>query len=298
MRTALLLALLLLVGGLTLAQTTPTKPADSKPAEKKPMEHPIVTIETSKGTIKIELYPEDAPLSVENFVTLAKKGYYDGLQFHRMVPDFVVQGGDPNSKNAPAGAQLGDGGPGYSIPDELTPNRKHDVGAVGMAKTAAPNSAGSQFYIVIGKSAAHLDRLGFTVFGHVISGQEIAEKLAVGDRMTKVTVTEPAGGLKPSPVVYRPAFLLQMTVPKLPDVTLDADDRGRVRVEFSIDPDGKATPRLTSGSGNAAVDEAVLQAVQGWKWEPATKDGKPIRSSREITIELPLRQARGTEAKP
>jgi peptidyl-prolyl cis-trans isomerase B (cyclophilin B) len=303
----LLLVALLFVGGLTLAQTegeggekpkqAPAVPATAKPKPKpngkKAVEHPTVTIETGKGTIKLELFPEDAPLSVENFVTLAKRGYYDGLQFHRVVPNFVAQGGDPNSRNAPPGTKLGDGGPGYSIPDEATPNRKHEVGAVGMAKTSAPNSAGSQFYIVVGKPAPHLDQLGYTVFGKLVSGQEVAESLTEGDRMNRVTVAEPAGGLKPSPVIYRPALLVRMTAVKLPDITLSASERASVRVEFAVAPDGTAKPRLVSGSGNAAADEAVLQAVQNWKWEPATKDGKPVRSDREITIELPLRQARG-----
>lgn len=144
--------------------------------------HPIVTLKTNKGTIKIKLYPEEAPKTVANFVKLIKKGYYDGLKFHRVEPGFVVQGGDPKGD--------GTGGPGYSIPDETNKKLKHNRGAVAMAKSSAPNSAGSQFYIVIEKPAPHLDG-GYTVFGQVISGQDVAEKIVVGDKMTKVTVVEP-----------------------------------------------------------------------------------------------------------
>jgi cyclophilin family peptidyl-prolyl cis-trans isomerase len=141
--------------------------------------HPIVTMVTTKGTIKMKLFPEDAPKTVENFVKLAKKGYYNGLKFHRVVPGFVIQGGDPKGD--------GTGGPGYTIPDETNKILKHNRGAVAMAKSSAPNSAGSQFYIVIDQPAHQLDS-GYTVFGTVIQGQDVAEKIQVGDKMTKVTV--------------------------------------------------------------------------------------------------------------
>jgi peptidyl-prolyl cis-trans isomerase B (cyclophilin B) len=165
-------------------ETTPApkvKISTKQTKAKKPM-HPIATIETTKGTIKIELYPEEAPKAVANFIKLTKEKYYDGLKFHRVVPDFVIQTGDPKGD--------GTGGPGYTIPDEKNKDLKHTVGAVGMAKSAAPNSAGSQFYIVIGKPAPFLDG-GYTVFGKVLSGQDVAEKIIVGDKMTKVTITEP-----------------------------------------------------------------------------------------------------------
>jgi len=146
--------------------------------------HPIAVIETAKGVIKIKLYPEDAPKTVENFVKLANKGFYNGLTFHRVEPGFVIQGGDPKGD--------GTGGPGYSIPDEKNAKLKHNRGAVAMAKSSAPNSAGSQFYIVIDKPAPQLDG-GYTVFGQVISGQSVAEKIAKGDKMTKVYIMAPKG---------------------------------------------------------------------------------------------------------
>jgi peptidyl-prolyl cis-trans isomerase B (cyclophilin B) len=146
--------------------------------------HPIAVIETAKGVIKIKLFPEEAPKTVANFVKLANKGFYNGLTFHRVEPGFVVQGGDPKGD--------GSGGPGYTIPDEKNTKLKHNRGAVAMAKTSAPNSAGSQFYIVIDKPAPHLDG-GYTVFGQVIAGQNVAEKIAKGDKMTKVYII-PAKG--------------------------------------------------------------------------------------------------------
>lgn len=173
--------------GIVHAQETgkETKPETKKDAPKKEGKkrmRPVATIETEKGKIELELYPEEAPKTVENFITLTKKGYYNGLVFHRVVPDFVIQTGDPKGD--------GTGGPGYTIPDEKNKSLKHTVGAVGMAKTAQPNSGGSQFYIVIGKPAPFLDG-GYTVFGKVLSGQDVAEKIKVGDKMLKVTVVEP-----------------------------------------------------------------------------------------------------------
>ena len=155
--------------------------------------NPIATIVTTKGTIKIKLFPEETPKTVENFIKLAKKGFYNGLMFHRVEPNFVVQGGDPLSRNAQVGdPKLGTGGPGYQIKNEPNKKLRHNVGAVAMAN-AGPDTAGSQFYIVIGQPAPHLDNGNYTIFGQVFQGQEVAEKIAVGDRMKKVTITMPAG---------------------------------------------------------------------------------------------------------
>ena len=151
----------------------------------------VATIETNHGTIKIEFYPEDAPKAVENFVKLAKDGYYDGLIFHRIIKGFMMQGGCPDG--------TGMGGPGYNIPDEFN-DRTHKLGTVSMARTNAPDSAGSQFFICF-KEAPHLDR-SYTLFGKVIDGIEVVENLeknvetGPNDRpvkdvkMSKVTITE------------------------------------------------------------------------------------------------------------
>jgi peptidyl-prolyl cis-trans isomerase B (cyclophilin B) len=131
------------------------------------------------GEIRLEFYPEDAPKTVENFVTLAKKGFYNGLNFHRVVADFVVQGGCPKG--------TGTGGPGYQIKAEFN-KQKHVRGTVAMARSQDPDSAGSQFYICYG-STPHLDGQ-YTVFGHVVSGMELVDRIKQGDRMTSVAITE------------------------------------------------------------------------------------------------------------
>ena len=131
------------------------------------------------NTIDIAFYPEDAPKTVENFVTLAKKGFYNGLKFHRVVPDFVVQGGCPKGD--------GTGGPGYTIPAEFN-TKKHVRGTVAMARSQHPDSAGCQFYITYG-ATPHLDG-SYTVFGHVVSGMEHVDRIKQGDRMKTVAIVE------------------------------------------------------------------------------------------------------------
>ena len=131
------------------------------------------------GEIRIEFFPDDAPKTVENFVTLAKKGFYDDLVFHRVVPGFVVQGGDPKGN--------GTGGPGYTIKAEFNKN-KHVRGSVAMARSASPDSAGSQFYITYGEQP-HLDG-SYTVFGKVTSGMEHVDQIKQGDKMKSVTIVE------------------------------------------------------------------------------------------------------------
>ncbi|MEW6517353.1 MAG: peptidylprolyl isomerase [candidate division FCPU426 bacterium] len=134
-------------------------------------------IQTNKGEIVFKFYPEDAPKTVENFVKLARKGFYDGLTFHRVVPNFVIQGGDPKGD--------GTGGPGYTVPAEFN-SRSHLTGTVAMARALDPNSAGSQFYICLARQPG-LDGQ-YTVFGQVTSGMDVVQSIRVGDKMLKVTV--------------------------------------------------------------------------------------------------------------
>jgi peptidyl-prolyl cis-trans isomerase B (cyclophilin B) len=131
------------------------------------------------GEIRLEFFPEDAPKTVENFVTLAKKGFYNGLNFHRVVADFVVQGGCPKGN--------GTGGPGYNIKAEFN-KQKHLRGTLAMARSQDPDSAGSQFYICYGNTP-HLDGQ-YTVFGKVVSGMELVDRIKQGDKMTSVTIAE------------------------------------------------------------------------------------------------------------
>jgi cyclophilin family peptidyl-prolyl cis-trans isomerase len=138
----------------------------------------VITL-ASGGTISIEFFPEDAPGTVENFVTLARRGFYDGLSFHRVVPDFVVQGGCPKGD--------GTGGPGHTVKAEFN-KQKHVRGSVAMARSQHPDSAGSQFYITYGPTP-HLDG-SYTVFGRVVAGMEHVDRIKQGDRMTSVTIQE------------------------------------------------------------------------------------------------------------
>ena len=139
-------------------------------------------IHTAKGVMKIEFYEKDAPGTVANFVKLAKSGFYDGLTFHRVIPDFVIQGGDPNGN--------GTGGPGYKIKCELDgDNQYHDRGVLSMAH-AGRDTGGSQFFICHSRhNTAHLDR-HHTCFGKVVEGLDVIDKIQAGDVMEKVVITE------------------------------------------------------------------------------------------------------------
>ncbi|MBX7201463.1 MAG: peptidylprolyl isomerase [Bacteroidia bacterium] len=139
-------------------------------------------MQTKYGTMKIEFFEKDAPGTVKNFVDLAKKGFYDGLKFHRVIPDFVVQGGDPTGTGA--------GGPGYKIKCELTgENQYHDRGVLSMAH-AGRDTGGSQFFICHSrKNTAHLDR-NHTVFGKVVENVEVVDQIRQGDLIEKVIIEE------------------------------------------------------------------------------------------------------------
>ena len=159
------------------------------------MSNPIVTIEMENGgVVKAELYPEIAPNTVNNFISLIKKGYYDGIIFHRVIPGFMIQGGDPLGK--------GTGGPGYCIKGEFAANGfqndlRHTAGVLSMARTMAPDSAGSQFFIMH-EDAPHLDHQ-YAAFGKVTEGMDVVDAIAntrrdfndkprVEQKMKKVTV--------------------------------------------------------------------------------------------------------------
>ena len=138
----------------------------------------IAVIETRFGNIELEFFPEKAPGHVKNFKTLAKTGFYNGTLFHRVIPGFMIQGGDPNTKN-PDRSMHGMGGPGYSIKAEFN-DTKHDRGILSMARAQDPNSAGSQFYIVVRDS--HFLDGQYTVFGKVTKGMEVADKIVSSPR--------------------------------------------------------------------------------------------------------------------
>ena len=132
-----------------------------------------VIIETKFGDIELKLFPDIAPGHVENFLKLAKYGFYDGTIFHRVIPGFMIQGGDPNSKGTDKSIH-GTGGPGYSIDADFN-DKPHVRGTLSMARSRDPDSAGSQFFVVLKKSS-FLDRQ-YTVFGEVVSGMDVADKI-------------------------------------------------------------------------------------------------------------------------
>lgn len=168
------------------------------------MSNPIVTIETTKGVMKAELYPEIAPNTVNNFISLVKSGFYDGTIFHRIIPGFMIQGGDPDG--------TGMGGPDYSIKGEFSGNGfkndlRHTEGVLSMARSMSPNSAGSQFFVMVA-NAPHLDGQ-YAAFGKLTEGLDIAKEIVGSPRnyndrpdedivMTKVTV-ETFGTKYPEP---------------------------------------------------------------------------------------------------
>ena len=147
------------------------------------------TFETNRGTIVAELYDGDAPGTVANFEKLANSGFYDGVKFHRVVPNFVVQGGDPQSRDLPVGdPRIGSGGPGYTIKCETKDNpRTHEIGALSMAH-AGKDTGGSQFFMVLDEgSTRHLNGK-HTVFGKITQGLDVMRQIKQNDHMTKVRV--------------------------------------------------------------------------------------------------------------
>ena len=155
------------------------------------MQNPIVTFETTKGVIKAELYPEIAPNTVNNFISLVSRGFYDGTIFHRVIPGFMIQGGDPEG--------TGMGGPGYGIHGEFAANGfennlKHTTGVLSMARSQRPNSAGSQFFIMV-DNAPYLDGQ-YAAFGKVASGMDVVDAIASvqTDRSDRPPVTGPEHG--------------------------------------------------------------------------------------------------------
>ncbi len=165
--------------------------------EEKPMsyyEGKVADLETSLGTITIKFYPDKAPNHVRNFIDLAEQGFYDGMRFHRVIPGFMIQGGDPNSKTANR-STWGTGGSGKNVNAEFN-DVSHRRGIVSMARAQNPDSASSQFFIVV-KDSTFLDRQ-YTVFGEVVSGMDVADKIVAAGKgkenpddpvtVTKVTV--------------------------------------------------------------------------------------------------------------
>jgi peptidyl-prolyl cis-trans isomerase B (cyclophilin B) len=156
------------------------KKTESKEEKKSANTNEVAVLKTTEGEMVIEFWPDVAPKTVENFKKLTKEGFYDGTAFHRIMSGFMIQGGDPNTKDPAKEADYGGGGPGYTIPAEFN-SRKHERGVISMARSNDPNSAGSQFFIC----HAPADNPGmqylngkYTAFGKLIKGDDVLEKLA------------------------------------------------------------------------------------------------------------------------
>ncbi len=180
-----------IVFALALVATPAALLADDKPAaDNQKGDQPVqdklhAVIKTDKGDIKIELYPDKAPLTVANFVNLARRGFYDGLKFHRVIADFMIQGGDPLGS--------GSGGPGYQFEDETTPALKHSGPGILSMANSGPATNGSQFFITH-KETPWLDGK-HTIFGKVLTGQDVVNKIAQGDKMNEVKIEGEASAL-------------------------------------------------------------------------------------------------------
>ncbi|MDI6728845.1 MAG: peptidylprolyl isomerase [Thermodesulfovibrionales bacterium] len=174
-KTGFLLSLMLIIATSAYAEMKYKK---FKKEEIKKMAETRAVIETKFGNMEIRFFPDAAPNHVNNFIELAKKGFYDGTTFHRVIPGFMIQGGDPNSKD-PDKSKHGMGGPGYTVKAEFN-EKPHKRGILSMARAAHPDSAGSQFFICVADSF-FLDRQ-YTVFGEVVSGMEVADKIVSQQR--------------------------------------------------------------------------------------------------------------------
>jgi len=175
--SALLCGLLNVMASPALAAKQAPDPKAQPPAQPPKMEEPKglrAIIKTKHGEIQIKFFPELAPKHVENFIKLAKEGFYDGTIFHRVIPNFMIQGGDPNTKDTRKKEAYGQGGPGYMIKAEFS-DTPHKRGIVSMARANDPDTAGSQFFIVV-EDSRFLDRK-YTVFGEVIRGMGVADKI-------------------------------------------------------------------------------------------------------------------------
>jgi peptidyl-prolyl cis-trans isomerase B (cyclophilin B) len=178
MKTLLITCLFGLSLGLTAlpVRADERKKDDAKAA---PAAKDVAVIKTSAGDMFIELWPDVAPKTVENFKKLAKQGFYDGTAFHRIIKGFMIQGGDPNTKDPSASNTYGRGGPGYAIPDEFN-DKRHERGVISMAHSGRPNSGGSQFFICLPPADdPHMQYLNhqYTAFGKLIKGDDVLEKL-------------------------------------------------------------------------------------------------------------------------
>ena len=187
MKTKRIFSLAILAGMTAAFSPLTAAPDDAKPAEAKPAIKDIrIVMETNKGKIEATLFASKTPMTCANFLNLSKRGYYDGLTFHRVIPNFMIQGGDPEGS--------GRGGPGYRFADEFVPSLKHSKGGIFSMANAGPGTNGSQFFITH-VPTAWLDGR-HSVFGEVTKGKaEVVDKIVRGDKIVKITVLDPTDSL-------------------------------------------------------------------------------------------------------
>ncbi len=184
------LIFILIVGGLYFFMTNNTEKKSVK--ENEFSENPVVVLETEKGDIEIELFLDKAPITAGNFKKLVEDGFYDGVRFHRVINDFIIQAGDPLSKDLSKEALWGTGGPGYAIEDEFVKGLSNLRGTISMANSG-PNTGGSQFFInMVDNEYLDFDKPPFTskhpVFGRVVEGMDVAENIVKGDVISRAYI--------------------------------------------------------------------------------------------------------------
>lgn len=182
MKRTLFCCMMGLVLGATVLRSEENKEPASTPAanESKPVNDIKIILHTSKGDIEATIFASKVPMTAANYLNLAKKGYYNGLTFHRVIPNFMIQGGDPTA--------TGSGGPGYKFADEIVPTLKHDKAGIFSMANAGPGTNGSQFFITH-LPTPHLDGK-HTVFGEVTKGQDVVNKIEKGDKITTIDVLD------------------------------------------------------------------------------------------------------------
>ena len=243
----------------TAKPATPT----AKPATPTATADEVAVLETSKGRMVIEFWDKDAPQTVANFKKLARQGFYDGTGFHRIIKGFMIQGGDPKSKN-PKAPDLGTGDPGYKIKDEFN-SHKHVAGVISMANSGTPNSAGSQFFLMHGP-ASFLDGK-YTAFGHVVDGMSVLNEIA----LTPVGPNPMMGGEQSKP--------LEWTTLKSVKIMPRAQAMTKTTAEKPAAAPAKAgtastTTKTTTKTVEAQSKEAAGQAAEPAK-EPAKESAPP-----------------------
>jgi peptidyl-prolyl cis-trans isomerase B (cyclophilin B) len=222
------------------ATGTADKAASSTKSTTNAATEEVAVMATSKGTMVIAFWPQEAPQTVANFKKLARQGFYDGTGFHRIIKGFMIQGGDPKSKN-PKAPDLGTGDPGYKIPDEFN-FHKHQPGVISMANSGTPNSAGSQFFIMDG-AAPFLDG-HYTAFGYVIDGMKVFKEIA----NTPVAPNPMMNGEKSKPLEWTTVLSVKI----VPKSSLKATEKADAKAEKAA-ATGKGATTTAKGAATGAA---------------------------------------------